>query len=279
MKKTDKNIIIFIILGILAVLIWTSTQYSKTKKDTKEQDEITQQTRKNEKEDEQEREKPREEAAQIIPTISGSELNRKINSDDITIIDARSRTLYDGGHIRGSILLEDVDPTQIKRTVVLVTSNGAEDLVLNYYRDLSSTKTVYNLAGGISNWSKEGHALLSIINTPSFETSSKVQFVEPRELDVVMKDPAQKDTITIIDTRRNGNFTKEHIPGAINIPLTEVESRFKELPRTKKIYIYGADEDASFQAGVLLHDLRFISTKTIKGGFAAWKEYGYPVTE
>jgi len=39
---------------------------------------------------------------------------------------------------------------------------------------------------------------------------------------------------TIIDVRTPGEFAGKHVPGAINIPLDEVENRIKELDKYSK---------------------------------------------
>lgn len=278
MKNTDKNIIIFIIITLVAVVMWIFMQYSSSQEKATELELAQQLQDVNETEQQNELDDLLE-LQKSIPAISATDLNNKMDTEEMTIIDMRSQDLYNKGHIRGSLSNDGLDPAQIQRTVVLVTGNGSEDLITAQYRELSSTKKVYNLTGGIAAWSNEGYALLSIENTPSFEASSKVQFVEPRDLDAAMNDPTQNVDLTIIDTRRPGNFEKGHISGALNIPLADVEFRFKEIPRSKKIYIYGADQDTSFQSGILFHDLRFIGAKTIKGGFAAWEEYGYPIVQ
>ena len=41
-----------------------------------------------------------------------------------------------------------------------------------------------------------------------------------------------------VDTRPVAQFTAEHIKGAINIPVNEIEARYKELPKDKKIIAY-----------------------------------------
>ncbi|PID52443.1 MAG: hypothetical protein CR972_02020 [Candidatus Moraniibacteriota bacterium] len=277
MKKTDKNIIIITILGIIGITTWTLMQYfssqEKKEKTLLEESMIT---------EEKVQKEPEKEIApeKIIPEISTVELSKKMNSDEeITIIDARSTVHHESGHIRGSVPLEHINIADAARTIIFVTTTGNEDLIVNHYRDISKTKTVYNLTGGINQWQKEGRALLSLNSTPTFVTSGKVQFVEPRDLDGALRKPIRAEKIMVIDVRRNGNYTKGHIPTAINIPFLEIESRYKELHRTKEIYIYGTDESASFQAGVLLYDLGYINAKTIKGGFAAWKKYNYPIVE
>lgn len=41
-----------------------------------------------------------------------------------------------------------------------------------------------------------------------------------------------------IDSRSNASYKRKHIKGAINIPLADLESRYKEVPKDKKIIIY-----------------------------------------
>ena len=43
-----------------------------------------------------------------------------------------------------------------------------------------------------------------------------------------------------VDARAAGEFTYEHIPGAVNIPYTEAEARMGELPTDKDIIVYCA---------------------------------------
>lgn len=43
-----------------------------------------------------------------------------------------------------------------------------------------------------------------------------------------------------VDARASGEFTYEHIPGAVNIPYTEAEARMGELPTDKDIIVYCA---------------------------------------
>ncbi|MFQ6039925.1 MAG: rhodanese-like domain-containing protein [Candidatus Poribacteria bacterium] len=44
--------------------------------------------------------------------------------------------------------------------------------------------------------------------------------------------------VVIVDVRGDFPFEQEHIKGAISIPLSEVEARYKELPSGKTIVFY-----------------------------------------
>ena len=150
---------------------------------------------------------------------------------------------------------------------------------MTQYRNLSNTNTVLNLTDGIDGWIENGLAIISLDIPQNFENISKIQFIEPRDLNAINTTPEQQEKNFILDTRRSGNYEKGHVPSAVNIPFNELEYRHKEIPITKKIYVYSTDDEASFRSGVLLYDLNFIGTKTIKGGFDAWKEYNYPIEQ
>lgn len=216
----------------------------------------------------------------IIPTMTAQELHIATISPnaDIIMIDTRSKEQYSAAHIPGSYHIDTIDRSRLARTIILINDNGNEDLLISLFRELSTSHEIYNLENGLTEWKTRGYKTLSHTFSPDFVTSSKVQFVEPRDLDAFMRDPLVADDLLIIDTRRPGNFATGHVPKAMNIPLTELEFRYREIPRQKKIFIYGANQESSFQSGALLHDLDFLNVKTINGGFAAWEQYKYPVS-
>lgn len=274
MKKKDKNILIIAIFVVIFLLIWTMSRYELSKKNAAELKEIATQ-----KEITDKKENPKKEPSteKIIPTITATELSQKTAalSDEITVVDMRNIEDFQKGHIKGSIHIDNFNVSRPTRTIIFVTSTGNEDLLMTQYRNLSNTNTVLNLTDGIDGWMEDGFALISLDVPQNFENISKIQFIEPRDLNAVNTTPEQQEKNFILDTRRPGNYDKGHVPSAVNIPFNELEYRHKEIPITKKIYVYGVDDEASFRSGVLLYDLNFIGTKTIKGGFNAWKEYGY----
>ena len=44
-------------------------------------------------------------------------------------------------------------------------------------------------------------------------------------------------SVTLLDTRTVGEYSRGHIPGFINIPLHELRNRIGELPEGKPVYI------------------------------------------
>ena len=45
-----------------------------------------------------------------------------------------------------------------------------------------------------------------------------------------------QDTITVLDVRPADAYTRGSVPGAVSIPLAEVEERMEELPKEKPVY-------------------------------------------
>lgn len=82
----------------------------------------------------------------------------------------------------------------------------------------------------------------------------------------------------ILDVRRTDEFSEGHIPGAMNIPLDQVEAQIDKLKSYKSIYIHckrGGRAKSAFEvltnAGlknlICVHD----------AGMDAWIESGFPV--
>jgi 3-mercaptopyruvate sulfurtransferase SseA len=69
------------------------------------------------------------------------------------------------------------------------------------------------------------------------DTRDEVPRITPDELRGLLASPRR---IVVIDTRDRSEYEAAHIPGAIHMPSTEVEARYRELPRATKIITYCA---------------------------------------
>ena len=48
----------------------------------------------------------------------------------------------------------------------------------------------------------------------------------------------REGTYTLLDVRQPGEYEKEHIPGALLIPLPDLPSRMKEIDQEKPVIAY-----------------------------------------
>jgi len=74
----------------------------------------------------------------------------------------------------------------------------------------------------------------------------------------------------LVDVRQPEEYESGHIPGAIHIPLGELEARQAELDRNKKIITYCRSGHRSMAAAIMLCGLGFKGVHHLKGGILAW---------
>jgi rhodanese-related sulfurtransferase/predicted transcriptional regulator len=84
--------------------------------------------------------------------------------------------------------------------------------------------------------------------------------------------------VTLLDVRPEDEFAMGHLPGAVNIPLADLERRLAELPANQEIVAYcrGAYCVLSFEAVASLRTLGF-KVRRLEDGYPEWKAAGLPV--
>jgi rhodanese-related sulfurtransferase/DNA-binding transcriptional ArsR family regulator len=84
--------------------------------------------------------------------------------------------------------------------------------------------------------------------------------------------------VTVLDVRPEDEFALAHVPGAINVPLKELEKRTAEIDSTKDIVAYcrGAYCVYSYEAVAKLRAKGF-SIRRLEDGLPEWKAAGLPV--
>ena len=84
--------------------------------------------------------------------------------------------------------------------------------------------------------------------------------------------------VTLLDARPPNEFAAGHLPGAINIPLHELEQRLGDLPRDQEIIAYcrGPYCVFSFEAVAVLR-IHGFKVRRLEDGYPEWKAAGLPV--
>jgi rhodanese-related sulfurtransferase len=124
--------------------------------------------------------------------------------------------------------------------------------------------------------------VLGLFAVPAAET----QKVTPKDVSTVMRitqmgfQPLQAEgKVLVLDVRDQASFAVGRIPGAINIPLLEVEKRIDEI-RTKAagrpIVAYCAcpAEHTAAEAGLILHKHGLTDVRVLIGGYPDWLRSG-----
>ena len=83
-----------------------------------------------------------------------------------------------------------------------------------------------------------------------------------------------EDPPLILDVRSEKEWNKSRLPGAINIPLPELEEKRSSLPRERAIVAVCASGYRSAIASGLLERGGFQKVFNLRGGLGAWLEEG-----
>lgn len=111
----------------------------------------------------------------------------------------------------------------------------------------------------------------------------KRQFLEGREgMEPVNREMllelVRKGAVTVLDVRPVEEYNAGHLPGAISLPLKELEQRLSDLPRDQEIVAYcrGPYCVISIQAVEMLHAKGFKAVR-IEEGIQDFRAMGFPI--
>ncbi|HEY7307266.1 MAG TPA: metalloregulator ArsR/SmtB family transcription factor [Bryobacteraceae bacterium] len=108
-----------------------------------------------------------------------------------------------------------------------------------------------------------------------FRDRSELQAISQEELKSRLEDPG----LVVLDVRPLPEYEAGHIAGARSIPIPELRSRLRELPRSRKIIAYCRGPHCVFadEAVELLRSKGHRALR-LESGFPEWKIRGYPIT-
>ncbi len=185
------------------------------------------------------------------------------------ILDTRIAEVFEKGFIPGSLNIglngmfavwvgTLVD---IHRPVILVTDPGKEkESVLRLAR-VGYEKVEGYLAGGIHAWTDAG------------KKTETVHSIHAKDIQQYYG----KDNVLILDVRKPSEFESQHVKGAINIQLSEIESRVNELDHSKKYVLHCAAGYRSMMAASILKQHHFENFLNVDGGWNAIKKTDLPM--
>ena len=107
-----------------------------------------------------------------------------------------------------------------------------------------------------------------------FAAKDDLEPVPAREL----LDRAKRGLVTVLDVRPPEEFAAGHLPGAVNIPVNELEKRLAELPKRKEVVAYcrGPYCLMSYDAVALLRR-KGLKARRLEDGLPEWRHAGLPV--
>lgn len=165
--------------------------------------------------------------------LSPDEFKTLANQSEALLLDVRHESEFVKEHIPGSIFIGlqgNFAPwvgaliMDVQQPILLIAPEGKEKETITRLSRVGFDNCLGYLEGGLASWKAAG-----------FDTDSVVS-ITPEQF------AADKDQtrLTIVDARKPGEFSAEHVDGAINIPLDFVNSQLAEVPTENDFYLHCA---------------------------------------
>jgi ArsR family transcriptional regulator len=160
---------------------------------------------------------------------------------------------------------------QLLRRATLV--EGRREGKRVFYR-LSGEDAVIGLLSALSRVGERNSAEIARVIASYFRARDELEPVSRTEL----LDRLRAGAATVLDVRPEDEFRQGHLPGALNIPLAQLERRLADLPPDREVVAYcrGAWCVLSFEAVAVLRQ-RGYRARRLEDGFPEWKVAGLPV--
>jgi len=160
---------------------------------------------------------------------------------------------------------------QLLRRAALV--EGRREGKRVFYR-LSGEDAVVGLLNALSRVGERNSAEIARVMATYFRARDELEPVSRTEL----LERLRAGSATVLDVRPEDEFEQGHVPGALNIPLSQLERRLAQLPPDREIVAYcrGPWCVLSFEAVAALRQ-RGYQARRLEDGFPEWKVAGLPI--
>ena len=192
--------------------------------------------------------------------INSEEFKELIKNPQIVILDTRSSKDFIKSHIKDSIFIGlegRFAPwvgeifKDINTPMILVCNEGNQKEAITRLSRIGFDNCLGYLDGGIKKWIRDGN------ETESLETLNSKNFIDILKL----------NKIDILDVRRESEFKNKHIEGAINIPLSNLKEKAKDIKQFDNLYIHCAAGYRSVIAISILRKMGYNKLINISDGF------------
>ncbi len=86
------------------------------------------------------------------------------------------------------------------------------------------------------------------------------------------------DQLVVLDVRPRDEFDAGHLPGAVSIPLAELERRLRQVPKNREVVAYCRGPYCAFAPeAVRVLKKRGYKARQLEDGFPEWSSAGLPV--
>ncbi len=200
--------------------------------------------------------------------LSPAAVEQNIQSGSV-VLDVRDGAAFGAGHLEGSINIGlagqyaswsgNLLSADIPILVVADGAAEAREAVLRLAR-VGLENVVGYLDGGIAAWNDAGFEIESLPQMDVAELRAR---------------STSGHMVQVVDVRTASEYGSGHVPGAINLPLGELDRAADQLDRTRPTAVVCAGGYRSAAGASLLQRKGLRDLYNVIGGTAAWKSAGY----
>ncbi|MBF02466.1 MAG: MBL fold metallo-hydrolase [Flavobacterium sp.] len=201
--------------------------------------------------------------------LTPKEFETIANQTEAVILDVRNEYDFIKEHVPNSIfiglhgqfapwvgaLIRDV-----KQPILLITPEGKEEETVTRLSRVGFDNTLGFLEGGLDAWKKAG-----------YETDN-VTSITPEEFALKF------ENATVIDARKPGEFTAEHVENAKNIPLDFINDHLAEIPKEDSFYVHCAGGYRSVIWASIMKSRGYHNMINVEKGMAGIRNTEIPLT-
>jgi rhodanese-related sulfurtransferase/DNA-binding transcriptional ArsR family regulator len=212
---------------------------------------------------------PKHEVFEQLARI-GSALSSSVRLEFLELLAQGERSVDDLSSMTGTAVANTSQHLQKLRQAGLIAARKQGQFV--FYRVAGDTVmrllTVLSHVGEAHNAEIERIVRLYFFSKDDFEPVPAAELLER----------ARRGLVTVLDVRPREEFAAAHVPGAVNIPLDELQKRLSELPKRKEVIAYcrGPFCLMSYEAVQLLRR-KGLKARRLQDGMPEWRTAGMPV--
>lgn len=150
----------------------------------------------------------------------------------------------------------------VQQQILLVAEEGKQEEAITRLARVGYDQVVGFLEGGFKTWSQADKPFNSVERVDAGDLATQYE-----------------EHPVIIDVRKKSEYDSEHIVGAKNIPLNEINKHLAEFPKDQKFYVHCAGGYRSMIAASILKQRGWDNFVDVRGGFKSIAETSLPKTE
>ena len=188
--------------------------------------------------------------------------------ENLTIVDTRNKLSFAGGHVPGSINIQDNSAFSTwagwildyeKPFILIAHDHRVEELTKQLIR--IGLDNIDGYLSDIDGWANLGHELETVNQMTCSELSRNME----------------ENSVNVIDVRGYSEYNSGHLPNAKNIHVGYILDNLDSIPKDKDLVVHCASGDRSSIAASLLLSKGFKNVTNLTGGFSNWANNGFEI--